>query len=52
MPQGDLKGYLAEKQYTSEQQVRWCLQIAKGLGHVNEVGFVHRDVAVSQGVMS
>jgi serine/threonine protein kinase len=46
MPQGDLKGYLMKKEYDLQQQQRWCRQIAAGLGHVNSIGFVHRDVAV------
>lgn len=46
MRNGSLKSYLENKDYTPEQQVTWCYQIAAGLGHIHSLSFIHRDVAV------
>ena len=47
MRNGDLKGQLESKESGLQQLLSWCKQSAAGLAHIHELGFIHRDVAVS-----
>ena len=52
MEHGSLKGYLEKNDVPVDQRVMWAGDCAEGLAHVHGKGFIHRDVAARNVLLS
>ena len=52
MEHGSLKGYLEKHDPSPGQQLLWAGDVADGLAHVHAKGFIHRDVACRNVLLS
>lgn len=52
MEYGSLKTYLETNEASLEQLVMWAGDCCEGLAHVHEKGFIHRDVAARNVLIS
>ena len=52
MEYGALKSYLEKKEVSMEQKLLWAGDCCEGLAHVHSLGFIHRDVAARNVLVS